>query len=73
MCFWQGYIKAVDKIYTFDGNSVKINIGAGLSTVKVDEYKSECSYRLLKNSINNSDSKRQHIQLLSQWTYHMVG
>ena len=43
--------------YTFDGNSVKINIGEGLSTVKVDEYKSECSYRLLNNSINNSDSK----------------
>lgn len=43
--------------YTFDGNSVKINIREGLSTVKADEYKSECSYRPLKNSTNNSDSK----------------
>lgn len=43
--------------YTYDGNSVKINIGEGLTTVKVEEYKSECSYRVLQRSVNNSNSK----------------
>lgn len=43
--------------YTFDGNSVKINVGEGKTGVTVEQFKPECSYRLLNKSVDNSNSK----------------